>query len=211
MSFEREVTARVVSASLTANGELRRDVLSDAVARAALLVDLALDGRLPQSMLIDMTATGFDPIDRLLLAVEADPARSLSWWLSHAPVRAADVAQDLVGRGAWMVTQRSLGRAARYRPPEFAYGRMEMTEQLTAALHGRPVSRTWTAAACLIGAVGYLPDYADYPEQRVIERCDSAAWLVDDLVTELWRKRATLAAGTRAVNADMGWGTPGAS
>lgn len=86
-----------------------------------------------------------------------------------------------------------------------------MTEQLTAALHGRPVSRTWTAAACLIGAVGYLPDYADYPEQSVIERCNSAAWLVGDLVTELWRKRATLAAGTRTVNADMGWGTPGAS
>jgi hypothetical protein len=101
-----EVAVRLASLCLERSGRLRDYALWDTATRGALLVDLALAGRLTlteDSVAVDETPTGFGPADALLAAIAVEPERSLDWWLDHGGVALADVAAAAVAGGRWAV------------------------------------------------------------------------------------------------------------
>jgi len=89
------VAVRLSALCLDAAGRLGDYPLWHTAVRGALLVDLALAGRLAQtddSIVIDATPTGFGPADALLGAIAVEPERSLDWWMTNGGVRLRDLA-----------------------------------------------------------------------------------------------------------------------
>src|SRR6476661_6162353 len=113
MGIDGGVTVRLASLCLDDDGRLRDYLIWDTAARGALLIDLALAGRLTEttdSVDIDPTPTGFSPADSLLAAITVEPERSLDWWIQSGGVRMADVAAAIVGNGRWTGHRHVLGR-----------------------------------------------------------------------------------------------------
>jgi Golgi phosphoprotein 3 (GPP34) len=98
------VAARLAGVCVDRGGRLRTFDIWDSAARGALLVDLALAGRLvdePDRVTVLAEPTGFGPADRVLDAMEVEAERPLPWWIDHAAVRMADVAAACVAAGRW--------------------------------------------------------------------------------------------------------------
>jgi hypothetical protein len=115
------VAVRLAALCLDDQGRLRDFLLWDAATRGALLVDLALAGRMTQtdeSVTVDATPTGFEPADRLLAAMALEPERSLDWWIDHGGVEMADVAAANVASGRWTQERRLLQDRYVDRAPE---------------------------------------------------------------------------------------------
>jgi hypothetical protein len=113
MGIEGGVTVRMASLCLDDDGRLRDYLIWDTAARGALLIDLAVAGRLTEthdSVDIDPTPTGFGPADSLLAAITVEPERSLDWWIQSRGVRMSDAAAAIVGNGRW-TEHRHLGWA----------------------------------------------------------------------------------------------------
>ena len=94
-------------------GRLRTYDLWDVAVRGALLVDLALAGRVmleDESVVIDAMPTGFAPADHLLAPLAVEPERPLDWWLDHAGVLLRDLVRDNVQSGRWDARWTILGR-----------------------------------------------------------------------------------------------------
>jgi hypothetical protein len=111
--LSRGVAVRLSALCLDDRGRLRDYTLWDMAVRGALLVDLALAGRVSaeeDSVVVDATATGFRPADALLAPIAVEPERPLDWWLDNGAVDLADVVADNVAAGRWTVRRRLLGR-----------------------------------------------------------------------------------------------------
>jgi hypothetical protein len=83
-----QVATRLLRLSLRPDGRLAKSPLLAATARAALLADLAEHGALtsgPAGLQLDTTRTGFEPADRLLTGVAAQPDQTLEWWVRRGP------------------------------------------------------------------------------------------------------------------------------
>ncbi len=195
---EGGVCLAVMDLALTDGGVLRTGLLTDAVVRAAILADLALAGALGEDMDIDVSPTGFEPADRLLAAIVADPTRPLGWWLRHAPVRPTDVADVLVGEGRWLAEPRTLiHRAHRYvRNDSWA---APASLQSTAPHSTGP---PFWAASALADAAGWLASVDLPPRRSMVTRCGAAAWFVGLAVEHL--DRTQLAVTQAEVAARLG-------
>ena len=98
------VAVRVAGLCLDRRGRLAPQLLCSTAARAGLLVDLALAGRLTEtddSIELDDSPTGSPPADLLLREVTAHPGASLDDWLERPRPTLRDVAGDAVGTGRW--------------------------------------------------------------------------------------------------------------
>jgi hypothetical protein len=98
------VAVRVSALCLGSRGRPSPLLICSAAVRAALLLDLALAGRITETedaVEVDATPTGFAPADRLLAAVVAEPDRSLDSWLDERRLTLDDVIAANVSSGRW--------------------------------------------------------------------------------------------------------------
>jgi hypothetical protein len=113
VGIESGITVRMAALCLDDDGRLQNYPIWNTATRAALLVDLALAGRVVEtedSVSVDATPTGFPPADALLGAMTVEPERSLDWWIQSGGVRLGDVADALVASGRWSEHRHLLGR-----------------------------------------------------------------------------------------------------
>lgn len=188
------VATRLLRLSLRPDGRLVKSPLLAATARAALLADLAGHGALtsgPTGLELDTTPTGFEPADRLLAGVAAQPDQTLEWWVRRGPDSIRDLVADLLGAGLWI---REEGRS-RFWDTEPARVRADAA-RLRAVLDGAAVDTPSTAVlAALLGVTGTdaLPG-GQYPTDSNLAACGPARWLMGDLVDYLLARRRLLAA-----------------
>lgn len=112
------VSARIAGLCLTGSGRPSVVLAASDAARCAVLVDLALAGRVVQTdttIDVDPTPTGATAPDRLLAALVAAPERPLGEWYDERRFGLRDVVAGLVRDGSWERVRRPF-RADRYRP-----------------------------------------------------------------------------------------------
>lgn len=186
MSEPVRVAVELTALALPAVTRRPRSALLDPVVRAAVLIDLALDGALVQvrdGLEIDTTATGFAPADQLLDAVTERPDRALVWWLYNAPITVHDTAGVLVDAGRW----ERYGPWRRYRDLDPDRTTADRT-RLVAALQGDydPAQAVTATLLAILRPAGWpSPAFA-------ADRCGPANWLMPDLEASLRRRQATL-------------------
>jgi Golgi phosphoprotein 3 (GPP34) len=163
------------------SGRLRRYDLWDVAVRGALLVDLALAGRVsPQegSVVVDATPTVFAPADQLLAPMAVEPGLPLDRWMERGSVDLADLVRDNVRSGRWAARWTVLGR--RYT----VLGQDPRTERLP----HRPGDDGTPALAALaaIGAASGIPDLSPgEPAEELLERTGPVRWLCEAVVDRL--------------------------
>jgi hypothetical protein len=186
------VAVRIAALCLDANGRLSERLICSAAVRAGLLVDLALAGRLEptdDSIVIDPTATGFAPADRVLAAVAVEPERSLDGWLDERRIGLRDVADANVRSGRWE-SQRGL----------LPTGRRYVDRQPETTVHDRrlradtPLEEWSPADAAVAGialAAGLVAEPADpAAAQMLLSRTGAARWLCEAVAEHLAAVRA---------------------
>jgi hypothetical protein len=199
------VAARIASLCLRPDGRLSAQLLCGTAVRGALLLDLALAGRVESdvdSVVVDPTPTGFGPADRLLAAVAVEPARSLDGWMDEKRLRLRDVAAANVDSGRWERRPGPFGFGSRYtdlRPEETDRDRRRPTDGGV---------QPWTPAdACVVavaaaarlqdpevGAPGLRPDAA-------VAATGAVAWLAGAVVDHVLETGARYGAEAGALGA----------
>ncbi len=159
------------------SGRLPGLALHDHAARAALLIDLALWGRISrtsQASFVDTTPTGFEPADRLLGYIDAHPDLTMQRVLAKAPVRMAyvlDPSAELRRRWPWRrgtCVSANLIAAEQSRLEQTAAGDIDSVRS--------------AAVAMLASALRLI--VLTEPE-TVLGECADIAWLVKDCVDYL--------------------------
>jgi hypothetical protein len=165
------------------SGRLRTYDLWDVAVRGALLVDLALAGRVAQeqhSVVVDATPTGFAPADRLLAAMAVEPARPLDEWMDRGPVDLADVVRDNLRSGRWTARWTLLGRRYRVRD--------EQARETDIVATHRPRD-DWTPATAALAAIGDASGISDMspgePAEGLLEPTGPVRWLCEAVVDHL--------------------------
>lgn len=105
MTTSRSLSERIAALCLDSTGHLPDNVYPAMALRGAVLVDLALAGRLTQtedSIGVDPTPLGRQVPDRALAELDALDGRSLDWWLEHSHLGLPDMAADQVAGGSWV-------------------------------------------------------------------------------------------------------------
>jgi hypothetical protein len=203
------VAVRVAARCLDAKGRLSEKLIASAAARAGLLVDLALAGRVEStedSVIVDPTPTGFGPADRLLGAIGAEPERSLDGWLDEQRIGLRQVAEGAVQGGRWAVVRRGLLGGARYLD---GAGEQTATDRMRSPSQ---VSDAWSAEDAAVTALGLVAGLLDHAAEReapeaVLARTGSARWLCQAVTEHLAAARAR-DAWTAAVLGSGGAGGP---
>ena len=200
------VAVRFSALCLDPAGRLGDYALWQTAVRGAVLVDLALAGRLTQtdqSITIDETPTGFVPADNLLRAIAVEYERSLDWWIDHGPVRLRDVAAANVASGRWSVTRPLLRRRYEDLHPEAT---VRDRARGTRYPDSWPSDSTWsagtaavTAIACAAGAPGDIPVP---PPDELVAGTGPARWLCQAVIEHLAEAHA------RNQQAAVGGGSP---
>lgn len=184
MDLTAGVAVRLSALCLDASGRLGDYALWQTAVRGAVLVDLALAGRLAQtddSITIDETPTGFAPADFLLRAIAVEHERSLDWWIDHGPVRLRDVAAANVAFGRWAVTGPVLRRRYEDLRPQ-ATERDRAREAWRSDSTWSPETAAVVAIACAAGAPGDSPVS---PPEELVARTGSARWLCQAVIEHL--------------------------
>jgi hypothetical protein len=153
-------------------------VVRDHATRAALLVDLALRGRLSfgaEENDIDTSPTGYPPVDRLVRYVVENPTQSMADLIGTAPVTVLDVFDRD------QVVKSRFGRA-RCVQVDPADGERERQLVQLAADTGEADSSATAALAVLAGALEFAGS-GNRPE--LLEQCGAARALVSDCAAYL--------------------------
>src|SRR6476661_5074742 len=184
MGIDGGVTVRLASLCLDDDGRLRDYFIWDTAARGALLLDLALAGRLTEtddSVDIDPTPIGFPPADALLAAITVEPERSLDWWIQSGGVRLGDVADAIVGAGRWTEHRHLLGR-------RFEDQAADQTNEDRRRVSGTP-DPTWTPETAAVVAVttaagepGHRPQP---PAEAILDLTGPLRWICRTVVEQL--------------------------
>jgi hypothetical protein len=189
VNLDDGVAVRVSALCLTPNGRLSgRLVASDAV-RGALLLDLALCGRLTctdESLVVYQIPTGFAPTDRLLASISAEPERSLDGWLAERRIGLRDVVEANVASGRWERRPGFLG----LRPRCTDLHRDQADRDLARSASRWPADATAADAGvtAVAGATGLLdPEFglAEPTSPLVLASAGSVAWLCTAVVDHL--------------------------
>jgi hypothetical protein len=161
-------------------GRLTDDLVTALAVRGALLVDLALRGRLTETadaVEVDPKPSGFAPADKLV----AGEAPSLTELLTRGPVDQYDLAAEHLRRGSWTLKRRLLLR----RYVDHQEDRTRRDEQ---ALKSRP-AREWTppdaALAAIAGVLGLLPTGRTLPTESLLKATGPVRGLVELVVGEV--------------------------
>ncbi|MGY1813559.1 hypothetical protein [Blastococcus sp. SYSU D00820] len=192
------VGIRLAGLCLDAQGRLTPQLLAAAAVRCGLVVDLVAEGRLrptDDSIELDETPTGVAPVDRLALAMAAEPDRPLDSWFAERRLGLPQVAAELVATGTWSVRRRLL------RGPRYAVadpGRRERDLRLDVDAPD-PASDPADAAVAALGAIAGLvgegrrlglrvaaPEVPD----ALVTATGRAAWVVRAAVDSLRVARA---------------------
>ena len=183
-------------------GRLTDDLVTALAVRGALLVDLALRGRLQETddhIEVDTGPTGFPPADRLI----AGGAASLSELLRRGQVDQHDLAAEHLRRGSWT-------RRRRWLMERYVDRRAERTRADEDALSAPP-DDGWTpvdaALIAIAGALGLLAGPRTLPPEELLVETGPVRWLVDLVVEEV--DRAIIRG--QSMQAAVTWadGTPG--
>jgi hypothetical protein len=186
----RGVTVRLSAFCLTDSGKLRSYDLWDVAVRAALLVDLALAGRVTHeedSVVVDATPTGFPPADALLAPIVVEPERPLDWWMDRGAVGLADLVRDNVASGRWQRQLTLLGR------------RYIVTNRPGSDDIAQPDRDAATAAVAVIGDTSGITDMRPgEPAAGLLEHTGEARWICEAVVHHLQvvHRRNLLQAGS---------------
>ena len=184
MDLAAGVAVRLTALCLGRDGRLGDYPLWQTAVRGAVLVDLALAGRLAltdDSITIDDTPTGFPPADALLLAIAVEHERSLDWWIDHGGVRLRDVAAANVASGRWTLTRRLVGtRYTDLRPEATERDRARNAWQPDSTRS--PATAAVVAIACAAGADGGGPVP---PPEQVLEPTGPVRWICRTVVEHL--------------------------
>jgi hypothetical protein len=180
------VAARFAALCLDEKGRLSDSDYADLGVRGALLVDVALAGRLTQtddSIDLDDTPLGQPLADRTLAELQMLDGRSLDWWLAHGVVRLGEVATELARAGLWDTLPRLLLHDLRY-----ALRRPEERDRDAAVLAGRepPATPEDAAVTAIAAAAGLAGSRVSGPPDHLVERTGDVAWvcrLVTDFVS----------------------------
>jgi Golgi phosphoprotein 3 (GPP34) len=192
------VAVRFSALCLDAGGRLGDYSLWQTAVRGAVLVDLALAGRLTQtedSVTIDERPTGFAPADNLLRAITVEYERSLDWWMDNCPVRLRDVAAANVASGRWAAA----GPVFRRRYTDL---RREATERDRSRVPWdrgpSPESAAVAAIACAAGVGGNDPAP---PPEELLALTGPLRWICQAVTEHL--------AETHSRNQQAAWGGGG--
>jgi hypothetical protein len=181
------VAVRLSAFCLTGAGKLRRYDIWDVAVRAALLVDLALSGRVTQeedSVVVDPTPTGFAPADALLAPIAVEPERALDWWMDRGAVDLGDLVRDNVDSGRWRRFWTPLGRryAVEVGSPSADAAELAETPE-TPETAGRDPA---TAAVAVIGDTSGITDMRPgEPADGLLEHTGGVRWLCEAVVDHL--------------------------
>jgi hypothetical protein len=190
MDLDGGVAVRVAALCLNAEGRLSDRLLCATAVRGALLVDLALAGRLEStedSIVVDETPTGFMPADRLLAAIAIEPERSLDGWLDERRIGLRDVAEANLVSGRWQITRRGLLPGAR-RYLDLA---QETTDQdrrryrVDPTDGWTPTDAAVTVIALAAGLVDLSHDLSDDARMAILLRAARVEWLCTAVVDHL--------------------------
>ncbi len=183
------VAVRVSALCLGSGGRLPDRLLASDAVRAALLLDLALAGRMTStedSIVVDPTPTGFSPADRLLAAIDAEPERSLDGWLEERRIGLRDVVAANVASGHWERRPGLLGLRVRYIDRHLDQTARDLTRNASAwPADASPEDACVTVVA---GASGLLDPEFDLPADPppdVLAATGPAAWLCPTVVEHL--------------------------
>jgi hypothetical protein len=181
----RGVAVRLSAFCLTEGGKLRRYDIWDVAVRAALLVDLALAGRVTHeedSVVIDAIPTGFEPADRLLAPIAVEPERPLDWWMDRGGVDLGDLVEDNVASGRWHRHWTPLGR--RY---SLADGGQRTSD--AAELRRVPTTAAWDAPTATVALIWDTSGITDMrpgePAAGILEHTGDVRWLAQAVVEHL--------------------------
>ena len=156
-------------------------VLVDYAARAALVLDLALRGRLTFNGLgieIDTTLTGYGPADVLLEHIAAYPHDTMAALFTRAPVTMLDILDP--------------GRTSRRkRPVSPGIDLVDAEHQRAAQPFAKDREPEATATLLLIADTLLLA--AGGTNTPIAADCGGAAWLIDDCTTFLTQTRRKFA------------------
>ena len=165
------VAVRLSAFCLTGSGKLRAYDLWDVAVRAALLVDLALAGRVTHeedSIVIDATPTGFAPADALLAPIVVEPERPLDWWMDRGAVGLDDLVRDNVASGRWQRHLTLLGR------------RYSVADALASDDIAQPDRDAATAAVAVIGDTSGITDMRPgEPATGLLEHTGEVRWICE--------------------------------
>lgn len=184
MSIEEGVAVRMAALCLDADGRLQNFFIWNTATRAALLIDLALAGRVVEtddSVTIDPTPTGFPPADALLGAITVERERTLDWWILSGGVRLGDVAEALVATGRWAEHRHLLGR-------RFLDQHADETAEDRRRVLGSP-DPAWspeTAAVVAVSTAAGEPGRRPRPpEEEVLQYTGPLQWICRTAVEQL--------------------------
>jgi hypothetical protein len=180
----RGVAVRLSAFCLTDSGKLRSYDLWDVAVRGALLVDLALTGRVTHeadSVVIDPTPTGFAPADALLTPIVVEPERPLDWWMDRGAVCLDDLVRDNVASGRWRRHWTLLGR----RYTEELGSRSADAAELTSA----PETAAWDPATAAVAVIGDTSGITDMrpgePAEGLLDLAGEVRWMCEAVVDHL--------------------------
>jgi hypothetical protein len=178
------VAVRLSAFCLTGSGKLRSYDLWDVAVRAALLVDLALAGRVTHeedSVVVDATPTGFPPADALLQPIVVEPERPLDWWMDRGAVGVDDLVRDNVASGRWRRLWTLLGRR---------YSEAVGSRTADAAELARdPENAAWDPATAAVAVIGDTSGITDMrpgePAEGLLDHAGEVRWLCQAVVDHL--------------------------
>jgi hypothetical protein len=183
------VAERIAVLCLDDKGHLPDNVYLAMAVRGAVLVDLAVAGRLAQtedSIELDATPLGRPVPDRALAELDVLDGRSLDWWLEHSHLGLPEVADEQVLAGSW-VRLRPSGLRLRPRFEEHAGSR---TRDLALIEGDGGIDGQEDAAVVLVATAVHLGGRPGSTRADVLPRTGSVRWVVELVVDFLDETRA---------------------
>jgi hypothetical protein len=177
-----------VSLCLDESGIPRRFDLYDAAARAALMVDLALAGRLNDEAdrLTLSRGSGRPSEDALCEEMLQDPTRNFGWWLARASAGLTEALRDAEQTGHLRRLPKSLRHplAHRYQAIDAASVALDVERV------NRPKDRSlpWDPSSAAVAAIGIAAGVRRIPAappNGLVERTETISWLVASLSENL--------------------------
>lgn len=206
MDPRTSVAARLAALGLDSRSRLSPQLIASAAVRAGLLVDLAAAERLrltEDSVELDASPTGFPAADHLLLAMDAEPERTLDSWLDERRIDLQQVAASLVELGSWTRHRSLLGLRYRVGDPAQRHSDLHLGVQDDGAVRDAATAAVAALAAVanLVGAARKASLAVPPPEipPAVLAAAGEQEWVLTAALDHLRTARITYAVGANTL------------